>query len=347
MKDYVEEMRESVRQVMNDFGIDAKEETVDNTSRELGWHLAAVPENYGGLGLGISVMCAMQYEMGRVLSKSTHLSQQIALMAICKAPLQIIQECIGAIDSGVKIAAPLSESSLVLQDGTLMGRIRSVPSADDTQYMVFWTSSGDYVGVIDLDHRDIRLKQLSTWDPSRRLYDVIFESVSVEHVKCIAQTGEAEKLIRNVLAIRNFLFASDSLGGSSAILEVTVEYLLSRNQFGRPLAMFQALKHRCSDLKTMLEAAEAFLNQQCVRFDESVGIEEMLSISRRVKYFACNVYSCITEEAMQLHGGIAMAIEHPCHLYLKRAMLNEQLSEGEKECLNSIGSDVISQLVRS
>ena len=102
---------------------------------------------------------------------------------------------------------------------------------------------------------------------------------------------------------------------------MTVEYLQTRRQFGRPLALFQALKHRCADLKASVTAAEALLSDSLDRASSG----QDAAVAMGAKQFACSVYTRVAEEAIQLHGGIGMTAEHPCHLFLKRAQLNEQL----------------------
>jgi len=108
-----------------------------------------------------------------------------------------------------------------------------------------------------------------------------------------------------------------------------VDYLGTREQFGRPLALFQALKHRCADLKTRTEAARALLLDSLDRLQaqgaRALAGEEAGRAGRAARLLACDAYAVVAEEAVQLHGGIAMSEEHDCHLFFKRAMLNEHL----------------------
>ena len=110
--------------------------------------------------------------------------------------------------------------------------------------------------------------------------------------------------------------AADSLGGADAILAMTIDYLKTRRQYDRPLAMFQALKHRVADLRIALSGAEA-LFWNCLA-DEAASLARVGA----VKAYCTNTYRQIAEEAIQLHGGIGLTQEHPCHLFLKRAFLN-------------------------
>jgi alkylation response protein AidB-like acyl-CoA dehydrogenase len=136
---------------------------------------------------------------------------------------------------------------------------------------------------------------------------------------------EAQALSRRLATHRDFALAADAAGGAAAALEMTVEYLKTRRQFGRPLALFQSLKHRCADLKMRVAAAEALLADHLARASAAPDSAEAETLGKAAKMFAAAAYATVTEEALQLHGGIGMTAEHACHLFLKRALLDEQL----------------------
>jgi alkylation response protein AidB-like acyl-CoA dehydrogenase len=121
-----------------------------------------------------------------------------------------------------------------------------------------------------------------------------------------------------ISAFAQLALAADSLGGASELLVATVEYLKMRRQFDRPLALFQALKHRCADLKVGLSAAEALLWSRAS--SEATPLE-----MGAMKALATTTARRIAEEAIQLHGGIGLTEEHPCHRFMKRAFLNAAL----------------------
>ena len=94
-----------------------------------------------------------------------------------------------------------------------------------------------------------------------------------------------------------------------ALFDMTVEYLQTRRQFGRPLAMFQALKHRCADLKTQIAAAEALFWRLADEGNRTAF--DPLVEAGALKSQAAAAYSLVAEEAIQLHGGIGLTAEHP------------------------------------
>jgi alkylation response protein AidB-like acyl-CoA dehydrogenase len=137
----------------------------------------------------------------------------------------------------------------------------------------------------------------------------------------------ARQLVRTFHTQPDFGLAAGAVGGAEALLAMTVEYLKTRRQFGRPLALFQALQHRCADLAVQVAAAEALLSDSLARLvDADSGVDAEL-LGKGVKQLACATQYRVAEEAVQLHGGIAMTAAHSCHLFLKRALLDEHLGQ--------------------
>jgi alkylation response protein AidB-like acyl-CoA dehydrogenase len=172
-----------------------------------------------------------------------------------------------------------------------------------------------------------------TWDQTRRLFDVQFNNVALDKKLTLASGPAAKSLSQRLSTLRDFGLAADAVGGAAAILAMTVEYLQTRQQFGRPLALSQALKHRCADLKALVEAADALLHDNLAKISANFGAadsaDDAENKGKAAKRLACSAFATIAEEALQLHGGIGMTEEHDCHLFLKRALLNDQLGHGD------------------
>src|SRR5262249_4266811 len=148
------------------------------------------------------------------------------------------------------------------------------------------------------------------WDETRRLFDVRFDNAALDPDLVIATGAEAQKLYASLDVHRDFAIAADSVGGAIALLDLTIEYLKTRRQYGRPLALFQGLKHRCADLKALTAAAEALLLDSLSKIDKGDDLSALSTTGKMVKQLACAVYAKVGEEAIQLHGGIAMTEEH-------------------------------------
>ena len=137
---------------------------------------------------------------------------------------------------------------------------------------------------------------------------------------------------------RNSL-AADALGGANAVLDLTIDYLKLRKQFDRPLALFQALKHRVADCKVRIAAAEALLW-------ERAGQADLTPVEAgALKALATQVYADVAEEAIQLHGGIGLTQEHPCHRFLKRAFLNRTLCGDVDHWTEQAGRDALAAMM--
>lgn len=328
MTDYLNELQESARQVVAGAGTPASEATVWPLIVELGWLLTTVPEELDGLGLGLREACALHTELGRGLSQAPFLPAQMAVQALCASEFADKAEWIGRFTTGEAVTAPLVEPELRLQQGALSGVAQAVQSADKASHALVWTAAADCVALVDLDGDGVTRVERPTWDTTRRLFDLRLDNAPIGQHTVLASGQAASALVTRVRTLRDFALAADSLGGGEAMLAMTVEHLCTRKQFGRPLALFQALKHRCADLKTQLAAASALLESSLQDGTELAA--------QKAKYLAANVYATVTEEALQLHGGIGMAVEYPCHLYLKRAMLNEHLGVSEDDSTAAI-----------
>ena len=117
--------------------------------------------------------------------------------------------------------------------------------------------------------------------------------------------------------------ACDAVGGAAALLELTVDYLKVREQFGRPIGSFQALKHRAADWKVKIEATAALARHAGALL--SAGSADASAAASSAKAYAVDTYAAFCGDAVQLHGGMGFTWEHPCHVFLKRAKLSQQL----------------------
>ncbi len=329
MSEYLNELRDSARQVVEGSGTPAGEAATWPLMVELGWLLTAVPEELDGLGLGLQEVCALHTELGRGLCQAPFLPAMLAVDALCQSELENRAEWIAGIAGGDCVTASLGETGVAREtDDALTGRLVAVPSADNAGQLLVWTGDGDCVALVETGHAAVTVTARETWDTTRRLFDVTLDRLPADAQVVLAAGGEAADLIRRLETLRDFGLAADALGGGAALLDMTVEHLQTRRQFGRPLALFQALKHRCADMKTLVAGAEAVLADSLASVADPLTDAESARRAKLAKHLACDAFSRLAEEALQLHGGIGMASEHDCHLYLKRAMLSEHLGSG-------------------
>jgi alkylation response protein AidB-like acyl-CoA dehydrogenase len=201
--------------------------------------------------------------------------------------------------------------------GRLHGTIAGVFDADMASHVLVATR-GRY-DLIPTDAAGVTLHERPLWDPGRRLFDLELVDYAPPGHLAVALGEDAARLHDHISPDAQLAIAADSLGAANALFVLTLDYLQTRRQFGRPIGMFQALKHRAADLKVKLEAAEALL---WARANSSSTMAQLGAL----KAHCTAVFRDVAEESIQLHGGIGLTEEHPCHRFFKRAMLNCQLA---------------------
>ena len=304
---------------------------------EMGWLMMPVPEDAGGLGLGREATAAILFEMGRVLGTAPLIPALLTVQALGSATeLADKQGWIERACGGEYIAMNLDRATISLSpDNVLNATLPAVPEADMASHTLVFGPG--FCALVPLDAPGVSVTERVLWDESRRLFDVTVSGHRLDPGMFVAR-GEAAFDIANRLRRELVLaVAADSLGGASACLDMAVEYLKTRRQFDRPLAMFQALKHRCADLKVQLGAAEALLWSRAG--DGKATTPDIGAM----KALASDVYRMIAEEAIQLHGGIGLTQEHDCHLFMKRAMLNVQLGGDLDHWREAAGRQALAQ----
>ena len=270
---------------------------------EMGWLMMAVPEELGGLGLGREAAGVIHTELGRALVPGPAIAQMLVIEALCSADVVPERDDLLARAMGGEVMT----TSLSLDSP-----LAAVIDADRASHML--VIQPDRVVLHPLATANFTPRP--TWDETRRLCDVTLGDT--DDALIIAKGDAATTLADRLQSQLLFALAADSLGGAAAVLALTIDYLNTRRQFDRPLAMFQALKHRVADLKTRLAAAKSLFWARAASDSTLVDIGAL-------KAHATTVYCAIAEEAIQLHGGIGLTSEYYCHLFLKRAMLNGAL----------------------
>jgi alkylation response protein AidB-like acyl-CoA dehydrogenase len=263
-----------------------------------------VPEEQGGLGLGREATGVIHTELGRALVPGPAIAQMLVIEALSAANNVAERDDLLARAIGGEVM------TASLAGAASAGVLRCVPDADRASHVLVLEPGRATLAPMD----GAEINPRDTWDKTRRLFDVRLAGNpgGLILAEGEAATALAERLEAQLL----FALAGDSLGGADAILELTIDYLKLRHQFGRPLALFQALKHRVANMKTWLAASEALFWSRAA--DPAAGLAELGAL----KAHATSVYRIIAEDAVQLHGGIGLTMEHHCHLFLKRAMLN-------------------------
>jgi alkylation response protein AidB-like acyl-CoA dehydrogenase len=304
---------------------------------EMGWLMMRSPEELGGLGLGRDASTIIHFELGRVLSSAPLLPAMLAIEAIGASDCIVNREdWIERACTGELVTTNLCGGSAKLEGTAIGARLPNVPDADLASHILVFVPG--LIALVPLDTKGVAVREHKLWDLSRRLFEVTLVRVTPDDSLVIARGEAAYTLADRLHGELALALAADSLGGAAAALDMTVEFLKLRKQFERPLAMFQALKHRCADLKMQIVSAEALL------WSRAGNAEATTTDLGALKTLAAEAYEIVTEEAIQLHGGIGLTEEHQCHLFMKRAMLNLALGGMPDEWHEAAGRQALESI---
>lgn len=294
------EFHDELRSVAGD--LLAKERAADWPSLvDAGWVGLEVPEEFGGAGATFAEVAVICEEMGRAASANSYLGSAVLAVGTLKAlqPSETRDQLLSDVASGAKRLSVALESDFV-------------PDAVGADRILVVTTDGVDVGDPTVTPRPVL-------DETRHL-------ASVDDVKIserLRYEGDPDRQVQRLKDRAAVAIACDSLGLCEAMLSATVGYAKVRQQFGRPIGSFQAVKHACADMlvsvsvsRQLVEAAVAAIVED--RADARVA-------AAMAKSYVSSAAVDVAGKAMQLHGGIGYTWESGIHVYLKRAALNRSL----------------------
>lgn len=305
---------------------------------EMGFLGAAIPEEFGGLGLGHLELCVIAEEVGRVVapvpfSSSVYLATEALLAAGSDAqksawlPKLAAGEAIGtfAVAEGNKPATAKNVNAS-FDGSSLTGTKVAVPDGDvaDVAIVAAKSAKGTALVLVDLNGPGVSRRNLRTVDPTRSYAELTFEGAPAE---LIGDDGEGWSLKERVFDRAAVLMAFEQVGGSQSALEMAKEYAMGRIAFGRSIASFQAIKHKLADMyiKTELARSNAYYGAWAL----STDAPELPVAAAGARVAAIEAYGFAAQENVQAHGGIGFTWEADCHLHYRRARnLNLALGSG-------------------
>ncbi len=296
---------------------------------EQGWCGAAIPESYGGLGLGYVELCALAEELGRAVApvpfaSSIYLFAEALLLAGTEAqkmallPLVASGEALGTIaaSEGPGVLTPASIAARVEQ-GALTGIKLPVTDgmAADRAVVLALGDAGPGLYLVDLTGPGVTRETISTIDPTRGAAKISFTGAPAELLGAVAGNGfDRLARIQDRAAI---LIAFEQLGGADRALEMARDYALERYAFGRPIGSYQAIKHKLADVFVRNEVARA--NAYYGAWALSSDAPELPVAAAAARVAASAAYLLAARENIQTHGGIGFTWEADCHFFYRRA----------------------------
>jgi alkylation response protein AidB-like acyl-CoA dehydrogenase len=177
--------------------------------------------------------------------------------------------------------------------------------------------------LVAADAPGITITPLRTPDYSRHYAAVTFTDVRVPAAAVAGSPGQAAGQAERQLQIALVIAAAETVGAMQAGFDMTLAWAFDRYSFGRPLASYQALKHRFADLKSWLEASHAITDAAAAAVAEHSGRAGELASA--AKAYVGQYGPELMQDCVQLHGGIGLTREHDLHLYLRRVTTNAML----------------------
>jgi len=311
---------------------------------ELGWAAMLVPEELGGgtvSGEGLKDLAIVAEELGAGVAPGALLATNIVLAGLVEASGDgpDHSEAIESLVSGESIATwavyepgeqwnPLEPRvTAKLHDGVyvLDGAKDRVELADQADLILLTaaTDQGPTQFLIPVDLPGVTIELTWSLDMVRRFALVNLKSVEVPESAAVGRPGQAARLIERQQQVALVLQCAEMCGGLEKVFEFTTQWAFDRYSFGRPLASYQALKHRFADMKTWLEACQATTSAAVAAVqDHGDDAAELVSVA---KSYVANRAVEIMQDCVQIHGGIGVTWEHDLHLYLRRATVDRAL----------------------
>jgi len=297
---------------------------------EMGWLGTAVDEKHGGAGMGYLELVLIAEEMGRALapvpfSSSVYLCTEAIQRFGSEAqrekylPRLVSGDLIGtgAFYEGPGDLDP-NHVGLRLHEGKLDGEKWPVPDGEVAGLAVALAQDGqgrlDLV-LVELDGGGVTRTPLQSIDPSRGQAKLRFEGAAAE---VLGERGKGWAQTQALLDRAALLMAFEQIGGAERAMETTQEVMMGRYAFGRPIASFQALKHRMADLYCAIELARSNAYYGAYAISNDLP-DELALAAPSSRAAASEAFDLAGQEMIQLHGGVGFTWEYDCHLFYRRA----------------------------
>ena len=275
---------------------------------EMGWIGLRVPEESGGAGLGMAEFCTVLQECGAALVPEPLLPCAIAAKFDPDPKLL----------AGERIVIPAWQErpdrlhltpDTSLQAGKVTGRKLFVPSALAADAFLVTTREG--LALVQRTADNVSLDVAQTQDGGH-VATVDFDEAEAEPIPGDFTAALEEATLATAAML---------LGVMEQAFDLTLDYLKTRQQFGKPIGSFQALQHRAADLKLQLELTRASVENAAAIFDAGAPLRACQAAASRAKARAATAAMLVTRQAIQLHGGIGYTDEYDAGLYLRKAMV--------------------------
>ena len=331
-----------IRDTQNELGYD---ESLWKEMVNLGWSGILIPEEYGGFDFGMVGMGSILEEAGKTLTPSPLFSTGVlgaSLLTLGGTDQQKQTYLPQIVDGTVTTALALEESNrhaphfietLAKKSGDnfiISGTKNFVIDGHSSKLLIVAArtegekndASGITLFLVESDHQDVEITKTSMVD-SRNAANIKFNDVAVSSENIIGEENNGASVLEVVLDRAQIAISAEMLGNASQAFDLTLEYLKERKQFGAVIGTFQALQHRAAEMYSELELTKSSVIAACNAVDQnSNDLRRMASLA---KFKSGETNHLITNEAIQMHGGVGVTDEYDVGLFMKRARVTEQI----------------------
>ena len=293
---------------------------------ELGWLGLIIPEACGGLGFDAAAVAIVCRELGRVTATEPFIETAIACGALLSGLDAGDTRLLAMLHGEAIFTCPLQartwqnftgiEAEKVGVHYTLCGELANIPIAPDAEHWLLPANCDGELAIfyVRRDAPGVEISACRLADGSRD------GRVTLKAVRCLLadriSIESPQVKVDHALALAGIGAAAYLLGLCEALLDITLEYLRTRRQFGRALGTFQALQHRLADLYLQIRLTNAAVNTASESDEHNFAIA-----STRARHRACETASLVIREAIQMHGAIGYTEQCDVALYVQRALV--------------------------
>lgn len=285
-----------------------------------------IPEEYGGMGLGVVELALFMEEAGYAYLPGPFFSTVVLAGPVMEAIASPEQKKkylsrIASGDARATVALLESKASwdpadaaMTTTAGKLTGTKLFVTDAAVADFIVVVTKNGAFL--VDGKAPGLRIEPMNGLDLGRKIYSLQFSNTPAERLGSTDELGRA-------LAIATTALAAELVGGMQRTLDITVAYAKTRKQFGKPIGIYQAVQHQCSDMYLETESARSATYYAAWALQENTA--DAATAVSIAKMYASDAGRSVGNRGIQVHGGMGFTWENDLHLYYRRSKASETM----------------------